>query len=90
MDKIQLQRLLDAEIRAWAAKSHGQLLKELDDVVAYERGEGEGEHQFEVQVLEREDDCLHICISIDDGTLFRSIRPLTAGFCAHSDGRTEV
>lgn len=90
MDKHQLKSLLDAELRVWAAKPFDHLLQELSEVVAYERGEGSDVHQFEVQILEQEDTALHVCIAIDDCTMFRSIRPLTSGFSAHRDGRTEL
>lgn len=90
MDKHQLKCLLDAELRVWAAKPFDHLLQELSNTVAYERGEGTNAHQFEVQILEQEDTALHVCIAIDDGTMFRSIRPLTSGFLAHLDGRTEL
>ncbi len=90
MDKPQLQRLLDAEIKAWAAKPYQQLLDELVDVEAYERGAGEAFHQFEVQIIEREEACLHVLVSIDDGGLLRSFSPLTRSFFAHQDGRVEL
>lgn len=75
MDKQQLQSLLAAEVKIWATKPFSELVHELSDVVAYERGAGATYHQFEVQVLEREQTCLHVCVSIDDGTLMGALSP---------------
>ena len=90
MDKSRLQGLLDAETKLWAAKSYDQLARELDDVTAYSRGEGEDFHQFEVQIVEHEEAYLHILVSVDDGSFRRSFSPLTTGFFVHRDGRVEL
>jgi len=90
MDKPRLQSLLDAETKTWAAKPYDQLVQDLNDVVAYGRGEGEDSHQFEVQIIEREETYLHVLVSIDDASLWRSFSPLTRGFFAHRDGRVEL
>ena len=90
MDKPRLQGLLDAEAKSWAAKPFDQLVLDLSDVAAYGRSEGEDFHQFEVQIVEREEDFLHILISVDDGSLWRSMSPLTRGFFVHRDGRVEL
>lgn len=40
MKAEELKRCLDREVDTWCRKDYRTLLKELDDVVAYERGEG--------------------------------------------------
>ena len=89
MKKQHLRELLDAEIEAWSGKSCTALVGELSDVVAYERGAGADFHQFEVQMLENEPGYVHVSISIDDGTLMKSIAPLNRSFIVHRDGRVE-
>lgn len=90
MTKDELRPLLDKELRLWAAKSYEQLRSELDDVVAIGRGEGEGFHQFEIEMVEREESYVHVIISIDDGSFRRAFSPLTSGFIVHRDGRVEL
>ena len=90
MDRKRLRDLLDAEIAIWAAKPFDDLVGELRDVVAYERGEGADSHQFEVMLLEQEDAYLHICISVDDGTFLKAMSPETRSFIVHCDGRVET
>ena len=90
MHRKELRALLDAEIAAWAAKSFDDLVEELRDVVAYERGDGAEAHQFEVLLLEEEDAYLHISISVDDGSFLKSMAPETRSFIVHRDGRVET
>lgn len=89
MKKNDLQKLLDAEIEIWSGKPFAHLVETLTDVVAYGRGDGPDFHQFEIQMLELEPDCAHICISIDDGSFWRSFAPLSYSFMIHKDGRVE-
>ena len=89
MDKTELESLLDREIEEWSSKSFTKLTEELADVVAYQRGDKTGFHQFEVQMIEQEPEYLHILVSVDDGSFRRSLAPLTRGFIVHRDGRIE-
>lgn len=89
MKKNQLQDLLVAEIDAWSRKSFATLVRELSDVVTYERGGGSGFHQFEVQMLEQEPDYVHVGVSIDDGGVVRSLVPLSSSFIVYRDGRID-
>jgi predicted SnoaL-like aldol condensation-catalyzing enzyme len=70
MQKHQLQSLLDAEVDEWSQKPYSRLLDELSDVAAYQRDGKVGFHQFEVQMVEREPDYVHVIVSIDDGSFF--------------------
>lgn len=87
MTKDELRALLDAELRLWSQKPYDRLVAELSEPVAYERGEGDGRHQFEVDLLEHEADYLHIVISIDDAGFLNALRPVSASFILHRDGR---
>ena len=89
MKKEQLADLLAAEIEAWSLKTYGQLIQELADVVAYQREDPES-HQFEVQILETTPEYVHVVISADDGSFWRSFSPVTRTFIVHHDGRTET
>ena len=72
--------VLDAEIKRWEAKSFAQLVAELEDEKVYElKFEGQ-EFQVEVHVLESNAESIHVCVSVDDGTLPASIFPLSASF----------
>ena len=89
MDKTALQSLLDREVEEWSRKPFAMLIDELGDVVSYQRGGKSDFHQFEVQMIEKEPEYLHILVSIDDGRFRRWVAPLTRGFIVHRDGRVE-
>jgi len=88
MKKAQLADLLAAEIETWSRKSYQQLVSELPDVVAYQREEPEL-HQFEVQLLEHTPEYVHVMVSVDDGSFWRSFSPVTRTFVVYRDGRIE-
>ena len=76
----QWQPVLDAELKRWGAKSYRELIAELAEVQAYEV-EFEGEkYQLEVQLLENTDKYLHVGISVDNGSIPASFRPLGSSF----------
>ena len=77
MKKKDLRRLLTAETKVWAEKSYDQLCAELRDVIAFQRGEGDDSHNFEVIMLEETDSYVHVGISVDDGSFLRSFAPPT-------------
>ena len=89
MRKIELQRLLDAEVDAWSSKTFARLVEELSDVVAYQRGDKTEFHQFEIELIEREADYIHVAVSVDDGSFRRSLAPLSRSFIVFRDGRVE-
>lgn len=90
MNRKRLLELLDAEVAVWSQKSFSDLISELDDVSAYDRGVAGEFHQFEVQMIEHCADYVHVIVSIDDGSLMKSIVPPTLGFIVHRDGRVET
>jgi hypothetical protein len=90
MTKSELQRLLDAEVEELSRRSYARLVDDLPDVFAYQRGGGASYHQFEVQMIEHEPGYVHILVSVDDGSFWRSCAPMTRSFIVHRDGRIEV
>ena len=90
MKREQLQRLLNAEIETLSRWSYAKLLEELVDIWTYQRGSGPDYHQFEVQLLERHDDYVHVAVSIDDGSIVKSISPLSHSFIVYRNGRVEI
>jgi len=89
MKKSQLKSLLDAEVEELSKKSFSSLVEELRDVCIYKRGNDDNFHQFDVQLIEHEPDYIHVSVSIDDGSFFRWIAPLTRSFIIHRNGRTD-
>ena len=76
----QWQPVLDAEVKKWSAKSCAELVTELSDEQVY-KVEFEGTvHQVEVNILENKERCLHIVVSVDDGSLPASLSPLSKSF----------
>lgn len=74
------QKILDAEVQRWCAKSCEQLIAELHDVRAYEVELDSKTYQVEVELLEDTETYLHVLVAVDDGSLPASFRPLTQTF----------
>ncbi len=72
--------ILDSEVRKLSAKTYQQLLSELAELHCYEVEFGGKVYQVEVELLETKREYLHVCVSVDDGTLPASFRPLSASF----------
>ncbi len=90
MKKEKLQGLLDAEVDQLSRWSYARLIEELSDILAYQRGSGPDYHQFEVQMIECEPNYVHISVAVDDGSLLKSISPISRSFIVHRDGRVEL
>jgi hypothetical protein len=72
--------VLDAEVKKWSAKSGAGLLAELSDEQVYEIEFGGRKHQVEVTILQNTDKHIHVLVSVDDGSMPASFRPLSSGF----------
>jgi hypothetical protein len=78
---------MDAEVKKWSAKSWAELVAELRDLEAYET-EFEGtKYQVEVQLLENTDTYVHVGVSVDDGGIPASFRPLSSSFIREKQQR---
>src|SRR5260370_765463 len=72
--------VLDAETKRWSAKSCAQLIGELAGVVAYEVEFESKRYQVEVEILEDTAEYVNVMVSVDDGRLPASIRPVSTNF----------
>jgi hypothetical protein len=76
----QWRPVLDAEVKRWSAKSCEQLIAELPDEQVYQVNFEGRTHQVEVQILENTEKHLRVIVSVDDGSLPASFRPLSESF----------
>jgi hypothetical protein len=83
----QWRPVLDAEVERWSAKSYEQLTAELTDVQVYEVMFNSKSHQVEVEILENTDKHLHVGVSVDDGSVPASFRPLSSSFIREKPGQ---
>jgi hypothetical protein len=74
------RKVLDSEVKRWAALSYGQLASGLRDLQAYEVEFDSRKYQVEVELLENTEHYLHVMVAVDDGSLPASISPLTHSF----------
>jgi hypothetical protein len=72
--------VLDQETKRWSAKSCAQLIGELAGVVAYEVEFESQRYQVEVEILEDTAAYVNVMVSVDDGSLPASIRPVSTNF----------
>jgi hypothetical protein len=78
--RAEWQQVLDAQVANWSGMSCEQLITELHEIRAYQVEVESKRYQVEVQLLENTKNYVHVIVAIDDGTLPRSIAPLTHGF----------
>lgn len=76
----QWQPILDAEIGRWKAKPWERLVSELVEERVYEVEYEAKKFQVEVHLLENTENYIHVCVSVDDGSLPASLFPLTSSF----------
>lgn len=76
----QWRPVLDAEVERWSAKSCEQLTAELTEVQVYEVVFNGKNHQVDVELLENTDKYLQVGVSVDDGSVPASFRPLSSSF----------
>jgi hypothetical protein len=76
----QWQPVLDAEVKRWEAKSCEELVSALMDEQVYEVEFESKQYQVEVCLLENTDQYIHVCVSVDDGSLPASLSPLSFSF----------
>jgi hypothetical protein len=78
--RAEWQQVLDAEVARWSGMSWEQLVTELHEVRAYQVEVESKRYQIEVELLENVADYVHVVVGVDDGSLPRSIVPLTHSF----------
>jgi hypothetical protein len=77
--------VLEAEMKRWSAMSWERLAAELADDQVYEVEFESRKYQVEVELLENTERYIHVAVSVDDGSLPASIRPLTDSFIRNKD-----
>ena len=90
MTEAQLRELLSQETLAWPERSPADIVAELATPQTYRRGKGDTWHEIEVTLLEATDDYIHIKISINDGSLVWTLKPITSSLLIYRDGRIEI
>ena len=72
--------VLNAELKRWSALSCEELASLLAEEQAYEVEHDCKTYQVEVHILENTDTYIHVSVAVDDGHLWRAMRPLVASF----------
>jgi hypothetical protein len=78
--RTEMQSILDREVACWSEMTAEQLLNELAEERNYPVESGGKTYRVEVQLLEDRADYVHVLVSVDDGRLRYSIKPLCRGF----------
>ena len=86
MNKNELKKILDEEVEKYSMKSFEEL-SEYKNPATYEYDLG---YYVQVELLEKNNDYVHVVVMIDDGSLFRAMAPLTRSFIVYRDGRKDV
>jgi hypothetical protein len=86
MKKNELKKVLFQEMEKYKNKSYEELIGLVEPIV-YSQGSGNNFYQVEVQILEKNDEYVHVSVAVDDGGLLRSISPLSKSFIVHKSGR---
>lgn len=87
MKKNELKKVLSQEMERYRNKSYEELMG-LAELITYSLGSGNSFYQVEVQVLEKNDEYVHVSVAVDDGGFLRAISPLSQSFIVHKCGRT--
>lgn len=90
-DRIKARRekwrpVLETEVRKWSAMSYAQVMSKLPDSECYELEFESRKYQVEVELLENTERFIHVGISVDDGSLPASFRPVFSSFIINKDG----
>lgn len=76
----QWQTVLDREVQRWLAMPFSQMEAALRDRQTYEVEFEANKYQVEIEILENNDQYLHVMVAVDDGSLPASIAPVTRSF----------
>jgi hypothetical protein len=75
-----MERVLSSESERWSSMYPEQLTAELRESQNYQVTVSSQIYQFEVDLLENTDAYVHVAISVHDGRLPYSIKPLSHSF----------
>jgi hypothetical protein len=76
----QWQFVLDGELKRWSEKTYEQIVAELSGECVYEVEFDDEPYQVEVSILENNEEYIHVVVSVDDGSLPASLKPLARSF----------
>ena len=90
-DKVKARReewrpILETEVKKWSAMSCAQVMSKLPDCECYELVFESRKYQVEVELLEETEQFIHVGMSVDDGSLPASLRPVSSSFILNKDG----
>jgi len=72
-------------MKKWTAMSCAQVIAKLPDSECYEVEFESKRYQVEVQLLEDTPKYIHVGLSVDDGSLPASFRPVASSFICNKD-----
>jgi hypothetical protein len=90
MTEARLRELLSEEMLAWAERDLADIVADLAKPLTYARGTSDTWHEFQVTLLEANNDFIHVKTSINDGSLVLALAPIATSFLVYRDGRIEI
>jgi hypothetical protein len=93
-DGIKVRRdewtlVLEAKVKKWSAMSYAEIMSRLPDGECYEVEVDSKKYQLEVELLEDTERYIHVEISVDDGSIPASFRPVSSSFIRKKQVRGE-
>ncbi len=91
LDKIKAHRdswrpVLEAEMKKWSGMPYRQIMAKLPDKnECYEVEFEFKKYQVEVDLLENTERYIHVVVSVDDGRLPASFRPVSSSFICEKE-----
>lgn len=79
---------MNQEKEKFVNKTYEELFM-LKDPTVYESGSGDDWYEAEVQILEKNEQYIHVSICVDDGKFPRVFVPLSTSFLVYKDGRVD-
>lgn len=79
------QPVLEAAVERWSALTYEQILSEIKGQECYQVECQGTQYNVEVQILENTKDYIHVAVSVDDGSLPTSFRPLSESFIVRKE-----
>ena len=84
--KRRLKKILFKEREKYISKSFEDLSK-ITEPIVYECSSGKSCYQVEVQLIEKNEEYIHVSIAIDDKSLIRAIFPFSTSFIIYRNDK---
>lgn len=88
MNNEKLKWILEQEKEKYTGKTYEELIT-LKDPTVYECGIRDDWYQVEVQILEKNEEYVHIAVNVDDGKFPKAFVPFSTSFLVYKDGRID-